>query len=692
MARGNNIREEVYKEGIGKEVRFYGKTLRALGEISLYLIPGSKCLEYKVWKEMMERHHYLGSSKLFGRQIKYLIKSSCFGYIGGLGFSSSAWRLEERDRVIGWEDKERGISLNDVVCNSRFLILPWINVKNLASHVLSLSLSQLGEDWNKRYGYKPTLVETYVDPQIRPGICYKASNWKYIGKTKGRGRNDIKHEKRVSVKDIYLYELKKGFCQGSFPEKKEIDWVEEEFEFAILPNLSRKKRLLSLTRSFYGQPTESIPGACGGVQAKAEVKGAYRFFGDERIQMEALLESHYKKTVQRAEEYPVVLAVQDSSSLNYKTHTTTKGLGSLSTEKGDQGIMLHDTLALTPDGLPLGLLDIQVWSRDPKEHGKTKDRKDKCIEEKESYKWLKSFKAVEKLTEQSKSTRWVSVGDREADVYELFELAKVSRTHLLIRSIQNRKTREEVNLWDLLEQEATLGEMIVQVPKSDKRKAREAVLEIRSKRVDIVKPKSREGEGDVELWALLVSERNAPSGEDPLCWKLLTTLKVSNFEQAREKVEWYAARWGVEVYHRTLKSGCKVEDRQLGDVEKIKRCLAIDLVVAWRIYYLTMQGRKTPDVSCEAYLEEAEWKTLAYYKNNRPDKEVKPPTLWEAILLIAALGGFTGGKGRVPGAQVLWRGLKRLHDMAIMFSILKRIPYHSEINAGTEDLTTDGYG
>ena len=103
-------------------------------------------------------------------------------------------------------------------------------------------------------------------------------------------------------------------------------------------------------------------------------------------------------------------------------------------------------------------------------------------------------------------------------------------------------------------------------------------------------------------------------------------------------------------------------------------------------------GEKDPDVSCEAYLEEAEWKTLAYYKNNRPDKEVKPPTLWEAILLIAALGGFTGGKGRVPGAQVLWRGLKRLHDMAIMFSILKRIPYHSEINAGTEDLTTDGYG
>jgi hypothetical protein len=692
MSRGIEKREDEYEEENWEGGRLYGKSLGDLGKISLYLIPDCSCAEYKVWKGMMERHHYLGSSKLFGRQIKYLINSSCFGYIGGLGFSSSAWRLEDRDRVIGWGDVERGEQLNDVVCNSRFLILPWIKVKNLASHVLSLSLTRLAEDWYKRYGYKPGLVETYVDRQIRSGTCYKASNWKYIGKTKGRGRNDIKHEKPVSVKDIYVYELKRGYCQGSFPEKNEIDWVEEEFELAVLPNLSRKKRLLSLTRSFYGQPTESIPGACGGVQAKAEVKGAYRFFGDERIKMEALLESHYKKTIQRAEEYPVVLAVQDSSSLNYKTHPATKGLGSLSTEKGDQGIMLHDTLAFTPDGLPLGLLDVQVWSRDPQEHGKRTDRKNKRIEEKESNKWLKSFRAVETLTEQTKGTIWVSVGDREADIYELFELAKVSRTHLLIRSIQNRKTKEEVNLWDLLEQEPALGEMIVQVPKSDKRKAREAELEIRVKKVDIVKPKSRDGGGDVELWALLVCERNAPSGEEPLCWKLLTTLEVTNFEQAREKVEWYTARWGIEVYHRTLKSGCKVEDRQLGDVEKIKRCLAIDLVVAWRIYYLTMQGRKTPDVSCEAFLEEAEWKTLAYYKNNRPDLEVKPPTLWDAILLIAALGGFTGGKGKNPGAQVLWRGLKRLHDMAVMFSILQRIPYHPEINDHIEKSIVNGYG
>ncbi len=671
-------------------VRSINGRLSDLGEISLLLIPNSECVEFDLWKDMMENHHYLQSSKLFGRQLKYLINSSRFGCIGGFGFSSAAWRLEERDRLIGWDDRDRELFLNDVVCNSRFLILPWIRVKNLASHALSLSLSQLGEDWETRYGHKPALVETFIDTKIYSGTCYKAANWTYIGKTKGRGRNDSKHENSISPKDIYIYELKTGFCRGSLPVKRNADWIEEEFQFVKLPNLSRKKRLLTLTRSFYAQPTDNIPTACGGIKAKAQVKGAYRFFGDDRIKMKEILDSHYKNTIRRAEEHPVVLAVQDSTSLNYATHPTTKGLGSLSNKKGKVGLMLHDTLALTPDGLPLGLLDIQVWARDPKDHGKKKDRKSKSIEEKESYKWLKSFHAVEKLSNQAPKTTWVSVGDREADIYELFELANSSKTHLLSRSIQNRRTKDEEKLWDSLDKETALGEIIIQLPKSGKRRAREARLEIRTKQVDIIKPR-KENESTV-LWAILVSELNAPESEDPLCWKLLTTLEVHGFEQAHEKVKWYAARWGVEVYHRTLKSGCKVEDRQLGDTEKIKRCLAIDLVIAWRIYYLTMLGRETPDVGCEAFLEEAEWKALAHYKNDTTALPEKPPTLWEAILLIAALGGFIHGKGKVPGSQVIWRGLKRLHDMAVMFSILQRLPYSSEMRSVMEGVVDDDYG
>jgi hypothetical protein len=231
--------------------------------------------------------------------------------------------------------------------------------------------------------------------------------------------------------------------------------------------------------------------------------------------------------------------------------------------------------------------------------------------------------------------------------------------------------------------------MVVQVPKSDKRKRREATLEIRAKKVDIVKPQRRKG--DVALWALLVSEVDAPPDEDPLCWKLLTTLEVTNFEQACEKVEWYSIRWGIEVFHRTLKSGCKVEERQLRDAEKIKRCLVIDLVIAWRIYYLTIQGRKTPDVSCDVFLEEAEWKTLACFKTLKAKTPMKPPTLGEATSMIAALGGYIGGKGKVPGPKVIGRGLIKLHYMALMFSMMQRIPYESELVILLEGCEYDGY-
>ncbi|MBU3917722.1 IS4 family transposase [bacterium] len=662
-------------ELVGNDRAIDGR-LSELGKISLQLVQADQRETYELWKEMMQTHHYLRSSTLFGRQLKYLIVSSRFGCVGGMGFSSPAWSLEDRDRLIGWNDEDRSLFLNYVVCNSRFLILPWIKVKNLASHVLSMSLTRLSEDWEKRYGYKPALVETFIDRENYSGTCYKAANWLHVGTTKGRGRDDIDHRRSRSVKDIYVYELKKDFCRGLLPDRSTEDWIEREFQFAELPNQSRKKRLIQLARSFYAHPTENIPTACSGPDARAQIKGAYRFFDDDKIQMEDILVSHYKNTVLRSKEHSVVLAVQDSSSLNYATHKSAKGLGSLSTEKGPVGLMMHDTLAITPDGLPLGLLDVAIWARDPNEFGKKKERRNKPIEEKESVKWLNSFKAVENLSRQATQTVWVSVGDREADVYDLFELATVSHCELLVRSIQNRKTTDDQLLWDSLGQQESKGTMIVQLPKSGTRKAREAKLEIRFKKVDIVKTRSKQ---TTALWAILVIEVDVPKEEAPVSWKLLTTLVVNDFDQAREKVEWYTKRWGIEVFHRTLKSGCKVEDRHFGDAENIKRCLAIDLVIAWRIYYLTIQGRQTPDVGCESFLEDLEWKTLLHYKYQSPVPPEKPPMLKEAIAIIAELGGYVPRKECYPGTQVMWRGLMKLHHMAIMCSIFTQATYYSEL-------------
>jgi hypothetical protein len=287
-------------------------------------------------------------------------------------------------------------------------------------------------------------------------------------------------------------------------------------------------------------------------------------------------------------------------------------------------------------------LDVQIWSRDPKEYGKRKNRKQKPIEEKESYKWLRSLQTVEELSKGAPETTWVSVGDREADIFELFELANKTQTHLLCRSVQNRITGEEEKLWDGIKNKTPMGQITLQLPKSKKRQAREAQLELRVQSVMLKKPRTRKK--FTKLCAILVTDLNNPKGEQPLDWHLLTTLEVTNFSEAVEKVEWYTKRWGIEVFHRILKSGCQVEKRQLASADKIKRCLSIDLVIAWRIFYLTMLGRETPDVGCDLFLEEAEWKTLMHYKYRSEQIPDKPPTLGEAISIIASIGGFVPDK------------------------------------------------
>jgi hypothetical protein len=173
------------------------------------------------------------------------------------------------------------------------------------------------------------------------------------------------------------------------------------------------------------------------------------------------------------------------------------------------------------------------------------------------------------------------------------------------------------------------------------------------------------------LWAVLALETGAPEKTEPVEWMLLTTIPVTTFEQATEKIAWYSRRFLIEVYHRTLKTGCKVEQRQLGEADRIEACLAIDMVVAWRIYQLAKLGRETPAVPCTVYFEESEWKALHAWTTKNPELPEKPPTLYQAMRSVATLGGFLGRKGDgEPGAQTLWRGLQRLDGMAVMWEYM----------------------
>lgn len=179
-----------------------------LGGIDLALVAGKEASH--LWNTLIARHHYLGYTPLAGAQLRYLIGCSR-GLVGCLGFGAAAWRVAARDRWIGWAREAREQNLCRVLNNARFLILPWVRVKNLASRVLSMAARRIGEDFEALYGLRPVLLETFVERDRHRGTCYRAANWQWIGMTQGRGKLDRFHERRLAVKDVYLYPLTSRF-------------------------------------------------------------------------------------------------------------------------------------------------------------------------------------------------------------------------------------------------------------------------------------------------------------------------------------------------------------------------------------------------------------------------------------------------------------------------------------------------
>jgi hypothetical protein len=668
-----------------EEVKPVNCDLKDLGCIELIRVGSRQSKASRIWNFLMDRYHYLGSGPLCGAQMRYLIKSPCYGWLGGLSFSAAAWRVESRDRWIGWSDESRKNHLSKVVCNSRFLILPQVKVANLASHVLSLCAKRLPQDWLDRYGYAPVLLETFVERDRFLGTCYRAANWQYAGMTRGRGRQDRDRSNSIAVKDVYVFPLRKNDRESLCDKKEEAmknskpkdressgDWAEEEFSRSDLGDKRLAKRLVSIARDFYARPQASVPQAC---QSRAKTKAAYRFFDHPDTGMDKILEQHYKTTLTRVRHESVVLAVQDTTCLNYTTHPATQNLGPIGYRPdGGIGLFVHDTMAFNGDGTPLGLLDVQCWARNVEDFGKKKRRHELPIEQKESYKWLKSYHKVAKAQKRCPGTTFVSVGDREADIYELFELAlkQPSGPKLLVRANHDRILGQgQGYLWDKVHEQEISGIQELRVPRRSNCPARVARLGVRFAEINLHPPQNKQDLQSLTIWAVLAQELDAPDDTEPIEWMLLTTCQVKSFDEAIEKLTWYAIRWGIEVYHRTLKSGCKIEDRQLGHADRIETCLAIDMVVAWRIFYLTKLGRETPDVPCTVFFEDAEWKALTAYVTKKPVSPEKPPTLKKAIHMLANLGGFLGRKGDgEPGTKSLWLGLQRLDDITTMYSVM----------------------
>jgi hypothetical protein len=446
-------------------------------------------------------------------------------------------------------------------------------------------------------------------------------------------------------------------------------WAEHEFGRAKLGDQRRTQRLIHLAEQRAQQPTASIPQNTGSL---AECLAAYRFFDNQHITAEPILASHVLATCERLKGERVVLAVQDTTELDYTPHPATVGLGYLE-DQSHHGLYVHTTLMVTPRRVPLGILQQQVWARCEEDFGKRDERKDRPIEEKESYKWLVSLNAVADIQPSLAETLLVSVGDSESDVYDLFALARKRNQALLVRAAQDRRVAEEYGYeWAQVEHQPVAGQLLVEVKREADRPARQATVEVRFCVVTVQPPRYRAKEGlaEVPLWAVLVREVNPPPGEKPIEWLLLTNVAVTSFAEACERVEWYTVRWVVEMFHKVLKSGCRVEHRQFEDADNLRRYLALDSVVAWRVLWLTLLNRETPDVPCTVILESHEWKALYSYVHKTTQLPEQVPSLREAVGWIAQLGGFLGRKhDGQPGMMVVWRGLQRLNDITATWLI-----------------------
>ena len=453
-----------------------------------------------------------------------------------------------------------------------------------------------------------------------------------------------------------------------------MNWAEEELSRAELGDKRRNKRLVKIVEDLAAQPNESVPQAS---RDNAAMQGIYEFWANRRIEAAGIIAAHTEATIERIKEHKVVLAIQDKTELDLGERKRTRGIGAIS-NKSAKGIQVHNVLAVSEEGVPLGLLEQKDWVREKVRKGKGYKERKRKIEEKESQRWLDSVERIEAVIPPEIAV--ITVADREADIYELFAQPRRKGSYLLIRAAQDRRVKKgngEIDkLFETLAQVEACGQKTLELKRTPNRKARKATLTIRFTTVELQPPQASQespSQPGIKVQAILGSEENPPLGEKAISWLLLTTLPVSNYQEACDCLEKYAYRWLIERYHYVLKSGCRVEELQLETEERMEKALATYSIVARRLLWLTYEARKNPEKRIDEVLEEQEWQVLYLATQKQKQLPMAIPTLREGVRWIASLGGFLGRKGDgEPGVKTLWRGWQRLEDMVIGWQLTQK--------------------
>lgn len=451
---------------------------------------------------------------------------------------------------------------------------------------------------------------------------------------------------------------------------RESGWASEELLGAEFGDRRLNARAELLLEQLGAKPSLSIPAACGGW---AETQAAYRFFANPKVGWEQILEPHGEATRRRMREHPVVLAIQDTTELDFGGKKDIDGLGPLS-YAAQRGMYVHPTLLVTPERVSLGIWDAWMWARDADHHGRSQERRGWPIEAKESMRWVEGYERVNELAVEEPHTQVIYVADREGDIYEVFEAAERAAkqgrgAEFVIRAVHDRALFEEQDkLKARLEAAPELGTVTFRLPRTPERAGRVVTQTLRTTQVTLKAPQ-RTGKklAPVTLSAILAEEQHPPAGAKPLRWLLLTSLPVDTREQVLEVINYYLCRWEIELFFMVLKGGCTVEALQLEALPRLEPALALYMIIAWRVLFLMRLGRQCPQLPCDVVFSDAEWRAV-YLVTQKRQPPSEPPPLADMLAMVARLGGHLGRKGDgPPGAKTIWIGLQRAYDFVLAF-------------------------
>ena len=470
-------------------------------------------------------------------------------------------------------------------------------------------------------------------------------------------------------------------------------WIEEDFKEIDFKDSRLVKRFKNILSKFIKRAQSNISST---FDSWSSMKACYRFFDNKKIKAEVILNEHAKSTVSRINELnQAIIVIHDTSYIDYKNREKSKDLDRVFVGKkgkdGSLGLILHNTLAVTTEGLPLGILNQQFVRREtilhPEREGMPTKQyvHTKPIEEKESYRWIEAINKTNKL---GINCSQIHVADRESDIYELYRNCNQQNIKFVIRARLNRainkKHRREKTVEKLFEYFESLPirfttEIKLQV--NDETKYRNANLSVSFEKFTLPPPPNRtkRKDGDnldnVKLWGIFVREKNPPTNEEGLSWFLITNISINTNEEAIEKIKFYNLRWNIEVFHKILKSGCSVELAQLRNRDRLIKYIIVKSIVAWKIFWLSRNFNINKEADCSTVLNTQE-QMILFKRFNKGVKMDKTLSINEAFIWIAKLGGYIGrNSDSPPGIISIWRGWTRLMNMVEDYIILSGETY-----------------